>query len=372
MLLSVVGNSWRNVLRTSEDSLSKNKTIVKELNKINHNETILLLNPNSQGGNTGKNWILTYSKVKEFLPPNHRIIFTKKTNDGILVTRKLLRKGYENIVAIGGDGTINEIANGFFIIQPHNRNSSKLEKFNFDTTLKLANPNGVMFIIPSGSRNVLARSLGLKHQGVQALKRIKQMKRRKMDAILAIITDKDSPSLTHKRIILNAAEIGVGAEIIDRSKKVRRKIKSRFVSTVASIVATLPAYSSNECDIVIDGNKKISSKMTMGVVANGRFLGGGFKAAPRAKFSDGLLDVIILKNSGSFKMLDKLIELKGASSYKFEEDILYYQASEVGFFPKERDVTVTVDGEPIGMLPAIFKSYHEALTIKSETFSSRI
>lgn len=354
------------------NTLSKNKNIVKEMNKINTNELIFLLNPNSQGGNTGKNWISTYSKIKEFLPTNHRIIFTKKTNDGILVTRKLLQKGYKNIVAIGGDGTINEIANGFFIIQPQNRNPSNLEKYIFDARLKLSNPNGAIYIIPSGSRNVLARSLGLKHQGVQSLKRIKQMKRRKMDAILAVITNKDSPSLTHKRIILNAAEIGVGAEIIDRSKRVRRKIKSRFVSTVASIVATLPAYNSNECDIVIDGHKKISSKMTMGIVANGRFLGGGFKAAPRAKFSDGLLDIIILKNSGSLKMLDKLIELKGASTYKFEEDILYYQASEVRFFPKERDVTVTVDGEPIGILPAIFKSYHDALTIKSEPVSSRI
>jgi len=141
---------------------------------------------------------------------------------------------------------------------------------------------------------------------------------------------------------------------------------------MASIVPTLPAYNSNECDIVIDGNKKISYKMTMGVVANGRFLGGGFKATPRAKISDGLLDIMILKNSASFKMLDKQIELKRASTYKFEEDILYYQASEVRFFPKERNVTVTVDGEPIGILPAIFKSYHDALTIKSETISSRI
>ena len=112
--------------------------------------------------------------------------------------------------------------------------------------------------------------------------------------------------------------------------------------------------------------------MTMGIVANGRFLGGGFKAAPRAKFSDGLLDIIILKNSGSFKMIDKLIELKGTSTYKYEEDILYYQASEVKFLPKERNVTVTVDGEPIGMLPAIFKIYHNALTIKSETPSAII
>lgn len=354
--------------------LPKNKNIVKEIDKIDTNEIILILNPNSQGGNTGKNWISTYSKVKEFLPWNHRIIFTKKTNDGIFDTRKLLRNGYKNIVAIGGDGTINEIANGFFNLQPQNRNIENLERFSFDDKLKPINPNGVLYIVPSGSRNVLARSFGLKHKGVQALKRIKQMDKRKMDAILAVITDKDSPSLTHKRIILNAAEIGVGAEIIDRSKRVRRKIKSRFVSTIASIVATLPAYNSNECDIVIDGDKRISSNVTMAVVANGRFLGGGFKAAPRAKFSDGLLDIIILKNSGSFKMLDKLIELKGTSTYKFEEDILYYQASEVKFLPKEKNVTVTVsvDGEPIGMLPAIFKSYHDALTIKTETTSSRI
>jgi diacylglycerol kinase (ATP) len=353
---------------------SKNKNIVKEMNKININEMILILNPHSQGGNTGKNWISTYSKVKEFLPQNHRIIFTKKTNDGIFDTRRLLRNGYKNIVAIGGDGTINEIANGFFNLQPQNRNIENLERFSFDDKLKPINPNGVLYIIPSGSRNVLARSFGLKHQGVQSLKRIKQMDRRKMDAILAVITDKNSPSLTHKRIILNAAEIGVGAEIIDRSKRVRRKIKSRFVSTIASIVATLPAYNSNECDIVIDGDKRISCNMTMAVVANGRFLGGGFKAAPRAKFSDGLLDIIILKDSGSFKMLDKLIELKGTSTYKFEEDILYYQASEVKFLPKERNVTVTVsvDGEPIGKLPAIFKSYHNALTIRTETSSSRI
>jgi diacylglycerol kinase family enzyme len=42
--------------------------------------------------------------------------------------------------------------------------------------------------------------------------------------------------------------------------------------------------------------------------------------------------------------------------------------------PKERDVTITVsvDGEPIGILPAIFKIYHNALTIKSEAPSARI
>jgi diacylglycerol kinase (ATP) len=357
--------SQNTVKKSSKDIL------VRNMNTINSNEIILVLNPNSQGGNTGKNWIETYTKVKDFLPKDHKIIFTKKTNDGILVTRKLLRKGYRNIAAIGGDGTINEVANGFFDLKLQDIRSKDFGKIKLDSKLKQINPNGIMYIVPSGSRNVMARSLELKHQGPESLIRIKQMKKRKMDVIAAIITDKDDPSIFHNRIIMNAAEIGVGAEIIDRSKKVRGKINNRFVSTMASIIATLPAYSSNECDIIID-KQKISTKMTMVIVANGRFLGGGFKAAPRARFSDGLLDIIILKNSGSIKMIDKLIQLKGTSSYKYEEDILYYQASEAKILPKESEVTVTVDGEPIGKLPAFFKSYPNALTIKSEASSVRI
>ena len=47
---------------------------------------------------------------------------------------------------------------------------------------------------------------------------------------------------------------------------------------MAGIISTLPTYESNECDIIIDGNKKITSNVTMAVVANGKFLGGGFNA----------------------------------------------------------------------------------------------
>ena len=51
----------------------------------------------------------------------------------------------------------------------------------------------------------------------------------------------------------------------------------------------------------------------MGVIANGSDLGGGFKAAPNASVSDGLLDITIHKNSGSFKMLDGFVDMRGDS-----------------------------------------------------------
>ena len=328
-------------------------------------ELILILNPNSQGGATGKNWDTTYAEIKEFLPKRHRIVFTKKADDGTNITRKVLKIGYKNIVAVGGDGTINEVANGFFGTKAKNRSALNPAKLK-ERKLEQVNPNGVFWIVPSGSRNVLAASLGIVHQGIESFKHMREMKRRKIDVIGVTVTDKDNPSITRHRSVLNAAEIGVGAEIIDRSKRMRGKIKSRLLSTVAGIISTVPTYESNECDIIIDGEKKITSNITMAIVSNGKFLGGGFNAAPRASMSDGLLDLIIMKNSGSLKMLQRLVEMKGDSQYTQEEDMLYYQASRVTILPKNRNITVSLDGEPVGILPAIFKVYHNALTIKCE------
>ena len=133
---------------------------------------------------------------------------------------------------------------------------------------------------------------------------------------------------------------------------------------MASIFVTLPTYESNMSEIILDdGREKIRTKMTMAVISNGRFLGGGFNAAPKADVSDGLLDLVILKNSGSFKMLDDFVNLKDGD-YSKEDDVLYKQAKKVSIKSKERNVTIAVDGEPIGILPATFEVLHNALKIR--------
>jgi diacylglycerol kinase (ATP) len=86
--------------------------------------------------------------------------------------------------------------------------------------------------------------------------------------------------------------------------------------------------------------------------------------------SDGLMDLVILKDSGSLKMLDKFVSLKGDDGYTEEDNILYYQVSQVTLLPKERDMTVSLDGEPIGILPASLKIYHNALSVKTNTQNS--
>lgn len=318
--------------------------------KRSAHDTALIVNPNSSGGLTGKNLDELYAKLEKIFGSGFKVTFSKKHGNGMALVRDLPRKGFGNIVAVGGDGTINEVANGFFEETTGARGSR----------LRPINPDAVMGIVPCGTRNLVAKSLGLPAGAVECCQTFVKGSPTKIDIIAISATNPDGSSRP-LRIFLNAAEMGVGAEIIDRSKKIRSRVKSRLVSTVAAVISTVPSYESNSCDLFVGGRKK-AANMTMGVVANSKFLGGGFVVAPRASMSDGLLDLVVLKYSGSLKMLDELIDIK-TGNYDGKDNIMYSKAKKVAIKPKERKMTVTIDGERAGILPATFQVFPKALAV---------
>ncbi|MDQ3836343.1 MAG: hypothetical protein M3270_05340, partial [Thermoproteota archaeon] len=253
----------------------KTKSHRKKSIKQKDIDTVLIVNPNSSSGLTGKGWNELYSEIKEAIGVSVEVALTKKAGDGTVLTRQFLKQGFKNVVAIGGDGTLNEVANGFFE-DPVGIHSNTMSEFGEPPPLKPINPDAVMGVVPAGTRNVLAKSLGLPEGITNCCKTFQLGKPKKIDVINATVTSQENPSSTTSRICINAAEMGVAGEIIERSKKVREVVNSRIVSTITSIAATLPTYQSNECEISIDDNeKKFTIKMTMAVVANGQFLGGG-------------------------------------------------------------------------------------------------
>lgn len=339
---------------------------------IKRTETAIVVNPNSASGLTGKNWDNLHLMIKRLFGDNCEIAFTEKSGDGTNLTRNFIKKGYKKIVAIGGDGTINEVANGFFEedIRIHGSGSSKYNNKDNDSFLTQAvfkpiNSAAVMAVFPCGTRNVLVKSLDLPADFAECCLNFETYKLQKVDVISVKATNIENHSKTAMRIYLNAAEIGIGAEVIDKAKKVRSVVNNRLISTVTGLVTTVPTYESSLCEISIDdGHESILTKMTMGVVANGKFLGGGFKAAPEANVLDGLLDVVILKESSSLEMIENFLNIKDGN-YTNEGDVFYRQAKKVSIKSKEenRDITVTIDGEPIGILPATFEVLQNALTI---------
>jgi diacylglycerol kinase family enzyme len=339
-------------------------------------KTVVIVNPNSKGGQTGKNWDSINNILKKYFGNDFETVFTEKSGDGTTLTAKYLEQGYKNIIPIGGDGMINEVSNGFFKVNVDKKfNPKEVESENLDSVLQLTkiNPEVTLVILPGGTRNVLVKSLNLPIDFEECCKAVTSSNdTKKIDIIGSIVKDVDSDSNYICRLFLNAAEIGLGAEIIDRSKAVREKISSRLLSTFTSIVATLPAYRSNTCEVIeisLDDNKiqnKILTNMTMAVVSNGSFLGGGFQAAIKADMSDGLLDTVIIKNADSFKILNKLVNIKKCEeSITNENDIYYGQSQAVTLISKEdANVVISVDGEPVGILPAFFKIFHQFIKIK--------
>jgi diacylglycerol kinase family enzyme len=340
-------------------------------------DTVLIINPNSNSGLTGKNWDSIYHTLCEFFGDNVEVVFTKKEGDGSALAREYLKMGFKNIMPIGGDGMINEVANGFF------EEDSEGYEVNLGTdnnvfppiTLKPINSKSVMTILPCGTRNVLIQSLSLPNDFKECCSIIGNCKTsKKIDVIAALVTDPKNPSKSIKRVFLNAAEIGIGAEIISKAKDIRKKVNSRLLSTIAGIATTIPTYKSNICEITTglenEGDRtdnKIITKMTMGIIANGRFLGGGVQAATRATMDDGLLDIVIIKDSDGLAFLKEAINMKNddPSTAELGENIYYNQTKNVSLISKEEnDVIVTTDGEPIGGLPAFFKVFPKYLNIR--------
>jgi diacylglycerol kinase family enzyme len=293
-------------------------------------DTLIIINPKASGGKY-ENDIEGFCNalIHQQLGENITIKITKKAGEATRFTRKYIKKNYQKIIAIGGDGTLNEVATGFF--EPTPKYITTSEKLH---DLILISSKVVFGIIPGGTRNILAKSLKIPTDPLEVCNNIKMFKPKKIDLIS--IVSQNSKKRLQIRVCLNSAEIGIGAEIIDRAKMIREKINSRTISTALGIISTLPSYQSNECEIVLDeGRKKINTNMTMAIVANGSYIAGEFQPAYKAKNSDGFLDIVIVNDSGSLKFLTSLIDIK-MEDHSDKANIIYEQAKNVILSSLER------------------------------------
>ena len=94
--------------------------------------------------------------------------------------------------------------------------------------------------------------------------------------------------------------------------------------------------------------------MTMAVVAIGKCLGGGFLGTPNADVSDRYLDIVVMKSSGSFKIIDELVDMQ-IGNYTNDDNMLFAQTKKRNpVKSKERDVMLTIEGEPVGINRPLF------------------
>jgi len=172
-------------------------------------KTRVIVNPESNKGRTKKRWNEIKEALKTFFK-EFKYEFTEKPFQAIELSRKAIKEGTDLIVAVGGDGTINEIANGFYENE------------------KVINPRTVLGIIPSGSGCDFIRSLNIPLSLKHALKVIAQAPSSWID--IGKVRFKDHQGQDKERLFLNVADFGIGGEVVKKvnENRMRRKASSYF------------------------------------------------------------------------------------------------------------------------------------------------
>lgn len=303
-------------------------------------DVLLLVNPTSGGGRTGRRW----GRIEAELQASglrFDVTFTSRAGEATELARREVRAGRPLLVAAGGDGTINEVANGFF-----ERDEP------IPTTSRLG-------VLPLGTGGDFRRTFDLPLEVGRAAAVLIAGHSRRIDAGRVACTQPDG-GVTVQHFV-NIASAGIGGEVVSRVNRGRRLVNGEVTFLIAS-VATLLKWRNKPMRVVVDGEiREVVAQQV--VVANCQYFGGGMRVAPRAVPDDGLLDVVIAGDMGPIENLRGLGRIRrGTHLDTGDPKISYSLARRVEVTSPER-VLVEVDGEQPGAVPTFFEVVPGALEL---------
>lgn len=192
------------------------------------------------------------------------------------LAREAIEDGFRTIVAVGGDGTVHEVANGV------------LDR---DTP-----PGARMTVVPCGTGMDFARNIGARPGPQAALQRITDGSERRIDVGYAAASE---------RVFVNFTEMGLGAAVVARAAQLGRRWPGRLSFLLAAIRAGIEDENI-PLRVEVDGEPFYEGRAVSAVVANGPYFASGMKIAPGARPDDGIFDVVVL---GDFSRLELVSQI---------------------------------------------------------------
>jgi len=304
--------------------------------------TQIIVNPESNKGRTGKKWKNIKESLHTFFK-EFKYEFTEKPLHATEISRAAIKEGTELIVGVGGDGTMHEIANGFFENQ------------------KIINPETVLGVLPSGTGSDLSKSLNIPPGIKNALEIIKNAPNSLIDA--GRVRFKSHPGEKKERFFLNIADFGIGGEVVRRVNLNRMKRKTS--SYLQCLISTFITYKNKKLKLKIDGKELPSDEYMVGAIANGKIFGKGMKIAPYACLDDGFFDIVLIKGMTMFEFCLNAWRLYSGSHLKHPK-ISLIRGKKVEVEPQEgEDALIEVDGEQLCSAPATFEIVPKIFPIKA-------
>jgi len=258
------------------------------------------------------------------------------------LTTRALKEGMEQIIAVGGDGTINEVINGFF------------------EDGEAINPEAVLAVLTSGTGRDFRRTYGIPEQVEEQIERLAASEIRTID--LGRITFINNTGETESRYFGNIASFGLSGAT-DQSVN-RLKFSKRFGGKFAfkwGMLKALVSYRNGRVRLQVDDEYDAEHDISTVAVCNGQYFGGGMHIAPNAAPDDGIFDIIIVDAVSKLELVRNVNPI-----YKGEhlqnEHVHVLRGKKVCATPvSRRPILIDLDGEAPGRLPATMEILPGAL-----------
>lgn len=247
------------------------------------------------------------------------------------VVAEALERGATRIIAGGGDGTINAVANALI---------GKGKK----------RPEATLGVFPLGTANDFARGCGLPLDDLNECLRIACTRAGRLLDV----------GVMNKRFFINVASFGFGAEITATTPVELKKKLGGGAYTLMGLVKAmnLTPYTGR---LLVPGEGPLEGGILFGAVGNNHFAGGGFDVAPRAKLDDGLLDLTAIRPGPGFSLpqLSRELEDPMSTSNRF----VYYRQLSKFTIEADEPLHCNLDGEPVSKRTLRFRTMPKHLTV---------
>jgi diacylglycerol kinase (ATP) len=295
----------------------------------------VIINPVAGASSTRRKWP-RISRLLKRIGLSFDYEYTEGVGHAIELARAAASDGYRYLVAVGGDGTINEVANGIL----YSADASSM----------------ALGVISTGTGSDFARSMGLPRHYVNACSALTHGRKALIDVGLVEFQHKGQ---TQQRYFVNAAGVGFDAAIVQATERLP-KFFGGTAPYVFGLLRTLIGYR-NKSVVVRVGDKVEKTRVVTVAVANGSYLGGGMYVAPDASLNDYLFDVMIVRDMGKFELLRAFPRVyKG--THVTHPKVVMGKAAEVTVESPD-GILVQADGELLGEGPVSFRLIPAALSV---------
>lgn len=300
-------------------------------------KAVCVVNPNSGGGRTGARWPAIEAKLREAgLACEAR--FTTRAGEGADLAAKALREGAELVVAVGGDGTVHEVANGFFAADMPAGHSARLG------------------VIPAGSGSDLIKTLGIPADPAAAVERLRTGTARPIDIARLTFTGPDGQPAV--RYAVNIASVGMAATVLEKMATLPGWVhgQARYVAGSLLAFADLRPF---DLTWRLDGAEQPRRRALIVAVGNARYFGAGMHVLPQAVNDDGLLDLVVVEERPVWELLPAFAKLYDGSHLQLG----MCHAARGRKVEIDADVAVEIDGEIAGRGPVTIEVVPAAIRV---------